>query len=437
MSNKFLSGWAAGLLVGVLMGGAAPLAWGHEASHTVGAAQTVTVKKINSNIFMAMADVNANACNTYLVNTPEGSVVIDTSSVDSSQAHFDALKPLATGPIKYIILTHGHGDHTGGVNLWKQAGTQVIAQSGMVELLNYQTRLRGFLLPRNAAQAGLPAPVIQNPNPGNFVAEIPADTFFDKTYKFTLGGLTFKLYSTPGETPDQLNVWIPELKAAFAADNFYDSFPNIYSLRGTKPRWALEWVDSVNLLMSWKPKHLLLGHGEPLKSADLIQQRLTKFRDAVQYVHDAVVAGMNAGTDVYTLMRTVKLPPELDLGETYGRVSWSVRGIYEGYAGWFDTNAVTMYHVPLKSALPELVGLIGGGADTVAQRARALLNAEKYALAVHVADAALTVNKTHAAALQVRIDALTMLRNQAKNGIERNWLQYNIDKALTLQASAR
>ena len=52
---------------------------------------------------------------------------------------------------------------------------------------------------------------------------------------------------------------------------------------------------------------------------------------------------MNDGKDVFTLMREIKLPAELDIGETYGKVSWSVRGIYEGYVGWFDLNPATMY----------------------------------------------------------------------------------------------
>ena len=46
----------------------------------------------------------------------------------------------------------------------------------------------------------------------------------------------FDLLHTPGETPDHLTVWIPEFKAAFIGDNFYESFPNLYTLRGTETR---------------------------------------------------------------------------------------------------------------------------------------------------------------------------------------------------------
>ena len=50
---------------------------------------------------------------------------------------------------------------------------------------------------------------------------------------------------------------------------------------------------------------------------DEIRRQLQKYHDAIVYVHDAVVAGMNAGKDVHTLMQEIKLPPELDVGEGF------------------------------------------------------------------------------------------------------------------------
>ncbi len=79
---------------------------------------------------------------------------------------------------------------------------------------------------------------------------------------------------------------------------------------------------------------------------------------------------MNDGKDVTTLMREIKLPPALDVGESYGKLSWSVRGIYEGYVGWFDGNVSTMFGAP-SQAYGDIVTL-AGGPDAVAARALAL-----------------------------------------------------------------
>ncbi len=310
--------------------------------------------KITDHIYQAIGFGN-----TFLVTTSEGNVIIDTSSANVAPLHVKLLKARSAAPVKYIILTHGHGDHTGGVALWKEPGTQVIAQKNYVEFIHYQARLNGFYAVRNAAQFAMPTRPTP-PWPGNDGGKIDATILFDDKYEFTLGGVKFEVYSTPGETPDHLSVWIPEWKVAFTGDNYYGSFPNIYTLRGTQQRPALDYVHSLDKVMTWKPELVLPSHGAAIRGNDEITRRLTRYRDAILYVHDAVVKGMNAGKDVYTLMREIKLPAELDIGESYGKISWSVRGIYDGYAGWFDLNPAEMYETPASGVYGDLVKLAGG-----------------------------------------------------------------------------
>ena len=59
-------------------------------------------------------------------------------------------------------------------------------------------------------------------------------------------------------------------------------------------------------------------------------------------------------------MQEIKLPTRFDLTESFGKVSWSVPGIYDGYAGWFDMNPSTMYETPPFSVYSDLVKLAGG-----------------------------------------------------------------------------
>jgi alkyl sulfatase BDS1-like metallo-beta-lactamase superfamily hydrolase len=362
--------------------------------------------------------------NTFLVTTSEGNVIIDTSSAAHAPKHKQLLKAISPAMVKYIILTHGHGDHTGGVRLWiEDSPARIVAQKNFVEFMRYQSRLGGFFALRNAAQFGLPMPASRG-LAGNVPRIEPTHLFDDKT-EFTLGGVKFEVFSTPGETYDHLTVWIPQYKAAFVGDNYYTSFPNIYTLRGTQPRWALDYVNSLNKILALKPEIVLPSHGKPITGAEEITGRLTRYRDAIQYVHDETVKGMNEGKDVYTLMREIKLPSELEIGESYGKLSWSIRGIYEGYVGYFDLNPATMYELAPSSVYPDVVKL-AGGPDGVAKIALDRVQAGRAVEALHLTDIALAADGSHRGALQARLKALEWLRDRCRNSNERGWLDYSI-----------
>lgn len=106
--------------------------------------------KVNDAIYQAIGFGN-----TFLVTTPAGNVIIDTSIAFNAARHKQLLTAVSSASIKYIILTHGHSDHTGGVTAWKQAGTQIIAQKNHVEFEHYLTRLGEYYARNNAAQFAL------------------------------------------------------------------------------------------------------------------------------------------------------------------------------------------------------------------------------------------------------------------------------------------
>jgi alkyl sulfatase BDS1-like metallo-beta-lactamase superfamily hydrolase len=365
--------------------------------------------------------------NTFLVVTPDGNVVIDTSLSLFAQSHVDALRAVAAGPVRYIVLTHGHSDHTGGVRLWREAGTEVIAQSAQTEFLHYDVRLGGVLGHRSFEQfsvlLGLPSLPFRDPDAlvENYGAELLATTTFDRFCEFRLGGLTFQLVHTPGETYDHLSVWIPEYRIAFTGDNIYGSFPNLYTLRGTKPRWALDYIESLEHVQTWQPEILAPSHENPTYGVDANRERLRRYRDAILFVHDETVQGMNAGIDVFTLMNTIALPPELEVGEGYGAVAWTVRGIYEGYIGWFDENPATMYPVAPAETYRELLTLLGDPAPILG-RAADLVAEGRHAEALRLTDVVLAGDPENVPALETRLAAVEALFAASGNVNELGWL---------------
>ena len=134
---------------------------------------------------------------------------------------------------------------------------------------------------------------------------------------------------------------------------------------------------------------------------------------------------MNQGKDVYSLMREIRLPQELNVGEGYGWISWSVRGIYEGYVGWFDANPVSMYAESPESVYPELVAM-AGGADKVIEQAQPLLEQGELVKALRLAEAALLADPHNRSALELRLTVLSQLRQDSSNLNESGWLNFGI-----------
>src|SRR5436190_906204 len=97
------------------------------------------------------------ASNTFMVTTSAGNVIIDTSLAAVAPVHKQALAAKSTAPVKAIVLTHAHGDHTGGVRIWREPGTEIIAQRNHAVFMRYQRTLAGFFGRRNASQFGLGA----------------------------------------------------------------------------------------------------------------------------------------------------------------------------------------------------------------------------------------------------------------------------------------
>lgn len=381
--------------------------------------------KINDHVYQANGFGN-----TYLVVTRDGNVIIDTSTSALAFAHKQLLKKVSDAPIRYVILTHCHPDHVGGIQQWREKETRIVAHENYQTGRDYQRRLAGLFVRRNAAQYNLPPLLVQAAALQYLDPKFDATLTFDKTHTLSLGELTFEIFHAPGETEDQINVWIPELKTVFVGDNMYDTFPNMYTLRGTQPRWPLDWIASIDRVIALEPETLLGSHMAPIQGKEEIRQRLTRYRDAMQFVHDETVRGMNEGKDVFTLMREIKLPADLAMSEDYGRLTWSIRGIHDGYVGWFDENPATMYETPPSAVHKDLVEL-AGGADKVIARAREHIDGGRFVEALHLLDVALGTEPTNRAGLESRILAYQSLLARATNVIEQGWLKAGIREAET------
>jgi alkyl sulfatase BDS1-like metallo-beta-lactamase superfamily hydrolase len=136
-------------------------------------------------------------------------------------------------------------------------------------------------------------------------------------------------------------------------------------------------------------------------------------------VHDATVAAMNDGHDVWTAMRTIRLPDHLEVGEGYGRVDWAVRAVWETYTGWFHQHStLELYGAGPDDSAVAIVDL-AGGADAVARHADTLIASDTLT-AVRLSELALAVDPEHRDALRVYQQAHERLL--ADHGTNNFWL---------------
>jgi alkyl sulfatase BDS1-like metallo-beta-lactamase superfamily hydrolase len=150
-------------------------------------------------------------------------------------------------------------------------------------------------------------------------------------------------------------------------------------------------------------------------------------RDATEHLRERTIEGMNAGIDLWTLMRQVTLPPSLALPQLHGKVPWIVRAIWEEHTGWFRYESTTeLYDVPPSAVWSDLVELAGTAA--LVERARIHAEQKRPLHALHLTDMVLARAPNDVSALQVRRAALQQLLDASgrENFSEVQWLQSEI-----------
>jgi len=316
----------------------------------------------------------------YMVLTDNGRVIVNTGMGYEAPHHkrvFDAIRP---GPTHHIITTQGHVDHLGGVDLFTEPGTTYIAQANNPAHQRDDKRIQALRM-RTAGiwfdMLGTDARRIATENPGVSMnqSEPTPDVLFDERLDLDVDGLRIELYAAVGETTDCVVVWLPEHRVALVSNLFgplFPHFPNINTIRGDKYRFVEPQLATNRMVRALEPEILVTGRYEPIVGAELIGASLDRLHDAVTYVHTEALAGFNAGIDMWTLMDTIQLPPELRVGQGYGKVSWAVRTFWEEYIGWFRLQSTTeLYSDRSGAALRELVEV--GGVDAALDRAEAAL----------------------------------------------------------------
>jgi glyoxylase-like metal-dependent hydrolase (beta-lactamase superfamily II) len=221
--------------------------------------------------------------NTGVRVTPEGLIVVDTKNPSTETNNIFAglntqLKVISPLPVKYIINTHHHPDHTGNNGALVDLGAKVIGLEA---------------LKTNMAADSRTAQI-----PGR-----PTETFA-KDYVLKFGGVQVDAHHYGNaHTNDDTVVYFPDLKIAMISDTVYDTNPVVDWANGGS---VLGWKTSLDAILKLDFEIAIPGRGEPRPKADV-----AAFKTKIDTVIDRGNAAIKAGATKETFMAQVKLD---DLG---------------------------------------------------------------------------------------------------------------------------
>lgn len=220
-------------------------------AYTQQAPADLTIEKVAEGLHVIVGSGG----NVAVYNTPEGVILVD-DKFDQNHAQILAkVKTVTDKPIRYVLNTHQHGDHTGGNLKLLQENAEILIQ-------------------KNAR-----ANMVKGSMPG-----IPRIVYNDEASVF-LGDKEVQAHHYGrGHTNGDTVILFPALRVLHTGDLFVDGAPFIdYSAGGS----GMAWTDTLTAAMKLDFDTVIPGHGPVMKRADLeqwiaafsaVKQRLTDLK---------------------------------------------------------------------------------------------------------------------------------------------------------------
>ncbi len=336
-----------------------------------------------------------------VLDVGDGLMCFDASGSGSGQGVVEAIRTWSDKPITTLVYTHGHADHVGGSVAFKKDAESrgekrphVIAHENVAKRLARYEETNLWNVAINKRQFGgirSDMTVEINQDAERFLSRstlVPDETF---TEQLTLnaGGTTIELHHARGETDDHLWAWLPEKKWMFTGDFIIWNYPNAGNPQKVQ-RYALEWAQALRKMIEQGPELLVPAHGLPIEGKERIARVLDDIASSLESLVVEVVAMMNAGETLDTIIHKVKVPKDVlekpYLRPLYDEPEFVVRNIWRLNGGWWDGVASHLKPAPNATLGAEIASL-AGGPDVLMRRAMALLDSD-IRLACHLADLA-------------------------------------------------
>lgn len=230
----------------------------------------VTVEPLRGNLSVLFGSGG----NIIVLNGPDGKLLVDAGIAVSKDKIQAALDRISAEPIKYLINTHWHWDHTDGNEWVHNQGATIIAQENVLKRLSATTRVDDWDYTFQPWPTG-----------GR-----PTVTFkTEKTLKFD-GETVLMKNLGPGHTDGDAFVYFPKADVLVLGDTFWNGiYPFIDNGVGGGIDGMIRWVNA-SLTLATDKTIIVPGHGPVGNKA-----QLTEFRDMLVTIRSNVAALKNRG----------------------------------------------------------------------------------------------------------------------------------------------
>ena len=149
----------------------------------------------------------------------------------------------------------------------------------------------------------------RRPAPTGFLP--PTRTFIEERLEQTIAGVRLHLLHTPGETRENIAVWLPDKACCCPATTSTRRFRPCYAIRGARLRPIEQWIVSLGLMLDLGADFLVRDTPGRCSAAARCATALTAYRDGIKSVLDQTVEGMRKGERPDELVQHVAFPPPL------------------------------------------------------------------------------------------------------------------------------
>jgi len=381
-----------------------------------------------------------------LIKGDTGWIVIDPMhSVETARAAMDLVnRTLGNYPVKAVVYSHPHADHYQGVKgvttdeAVASGEVEFIAPSGFMDHAVSENVYAGTAMQRRAVYMyGTILPrdekgMVDNglgkyPSIGRASLIAPTIDISQTGQNLTVDGVKMQFqYTTNTEAPVEMNIWFPDHKALFMAENCVGTLHNILTLRGAQVRDPLSWarfLDQSRQLYGDEAEVVFTAHNWPRFGKDKVVELLENQRDMYKYINDQTLNLINKGYTMDEISNMIVLPSSLQqywyTHGFYGQIYMGVKATCQRYLGFYDANPINLKRLSPEEFARNITDYMGG-ADAVLERLAEDYDAGEYELVASIAHYLVFADPGNMEARRMEAAALEQMGYQAESGPARN-----------------